>query len=218
MDKYGREGHRSRIRQNYFTNGVDGMSDVHIMELFLSLVVPRKDVKPIAYSLFNRFESLEKIFSASYKELVEVDGVGDNTAVVIMMYNDLIKRADKFEFLSMFKKENRLAYAKSYIFGKERYNVVFVGSQGEVVDNLHLDFYSGGVKESLVKRLVEYGCPAVFVMRSGSENILGSDVNFVSEIKIVLLAMGVVFLDYIAVGVDACVSINDTKHYKLLEK
>lgn len=193
------------------------MSDVHIMELFLSLVVPRKDVKPIAYSLFNRFESLEKIFSASYKELVEVDGVGDNTAVVIMMYNDLIKRADKFEFLSMFKKENRLAYAKSYIFGKERYNVVFVGSQGEVVDNLHLDFYSGSVKESLVKRLVEYGCPAVFVMRSGSENILGSDVNFVSEIKIVLLAMGVVFLDYIAVGVDACVSINDTKHYKLLE-
>lgn len=217
MDKYGREGHRSRIRQKYFTNGVDGMSDVHIMELFLSLVVPRKDVKPIAYSLFNRFESLEKIFSASYKELVEVDGVGDNTAVVIMMYNDLIKRADKFEFLSMFKKENRLAYAKSYIFGKERYNVVFVGSQGEVVDNLHLDFYSGSVKESLVKRLVEYGCPAVFVMRSGSENILGSDVNFVSEIKIVLLAMGVVFLDYIAVGVDACVSINDTKHYKLLE-
>lgn len=217
MDKYGREGHRSRIRQNYFTNGVDGMSDVHIMELFLSLVVPRKDVKPIAYSLFNRFESLEKIFSASYKELVEVDGVGDNTAVVIMMYNDLIKRADKFEFLSMFKKENRLAYARSYIFGKERYNVVFVGSQGEVVDNLHLDFYSGGVKESLVKRLVEYGCPAVFVMRSGSENILGSDVNFVSEIKILLLAMGVVFLDYIAVGVDACVSINDTKHYKLLE-
>lgn len=217
MDKYGREGHRSRIRQKYFTNGVDGMSDVHIMELFLSLVVPRKDVKPIAYSLFNRFESLEKIFSASYKELVEVDGVGDNTAVVIMMYNDLIKRADKFEFLSMFKKENRLAYARSYIFGKERYNVVFVGSQGEVVDNLHLDFYSGSVKESLVKRLVEYGCPAVFVMRSGSENILGSDVNFVSEIKIVLLAMGVVFLDYIAVGVDACVSINDTKHYKLLE-
>ena len=217
MDKYGREGHRSRIRQNYFTNGVDGMSDVHIMELFLSLVVPRKDVKPIAYSLFNRFESLEKIFSASYKELVEVDGVGDNTAVVIMMYNDLIKRADKFEFLSMFKKENRLAYARSYMFGKERYNVVFVGSQGEVVDNLHLDFYSGSVKESLVKRLVEYGCPAVFVMRSGSENILGSDVNFVSEIKIVLLAMGVVFLDYIAVGVDACVSINDTKHYKLLE-
>ena len=135
-----------------------------------------------------------------------------------MMYNDLIKRADKFEFLSMFKKENRLAYAKSYIFGKERYNVVFVGSQGEVVDNLHLDFYSGGVKESLVKRLVEYGCPAVFVMRSGSENILGSDVNFVSEIKIVLLAMGVVFLDYIVVGVDACVSINDTKHFKLLEK
>lgn len=217
MDKYGREGHRSRIRQNYFTNGVDGMSDVHIMELFLSLVVPRKDVKPIAYSLFNRFESIEKIFSASYKELVEVDGVGDNTAVVIMMYNDLIKRADKYEFLSMFKKENRLAYAKSYIFGKERYNVVFVGSQGEVVDNLHLDFYSGSVKESLVKRLVEYGCPAIFVMRSGSENILGSDVNFVSEIKIVLLAMGVVFLDYIAVGVDACVSINDTKHYKLLE-
>lgn len=217
MDKYGREGHRSRIRQNYFTNGVDGMSDVHIMELFLSLVVPRKDVKPIAYSLFNRFESLEKIFSASYKELVEVDGVGENTAVVIMMYNDLIKRADKFEFLSMFKKENRLAYARSYMFGKERYNVVFVGSQGEVVDNLHLDFYSGSVKESLVKRLVEYGCPAVFVMRSGSENILGSDVNFVSEIKILLLAMGVVFLDYIAVGVDACVSINDTKHYKLLE-
>ncbi|MDO4365006.1 MAG: helix-hairpin-helix domain-containing protein [Clostridia bacterium] len=217
MAKYGREGHRSRIRQSYFANGVDGMSDVHIMELFLSLVIPRKDVKPIAYSLFNRFDSLESIFGASYEELVEVDGVGDNTAVAIMMYNDLMKRADNSEISSMFEKENRLGFAKSYIFGREKYNVVFVGSQGEVVDNLHLDFYSGSVKESLVKRLVEYACPAVFVIRCGSKNILGDDVSFVSELKGVLLAMGVVFLDYIAVGIDGCVSINDTKHFKLLE-
>lgn len=42
MAKYGREGHRSRIRNAYITNGAETMSDVHIVELFLSLLIPRK--------------------------------------------------------------------------------------------------------------------------------------------------------------------------------
>ena len=46
---------------------------------------------------------------------------------------------------------------------------------------------------------------------------MGDDVNFISEFKFLVNPIGVNFIDYIAVGIDECVSINDTVHYKLLE-
>ena len=41
----GRDGHRDRIRNAYLNGEYDDAEDTKILELFLSLVVPRKDVK-----------------------------------------------------------------------------------------------------------------------------------------------------------------------------
>ena len=217
MAKYGREGHRRRIRQSYFQNGAENMSDVHIVELFLSLLIPRKDVKPIAYLLLNHFGKLEKIFSASYDELVSVDGIGDNTAVAIMLYNDLLKRTDLQTKDKFFQKNDRMAYAKTCLFGREKYNAVFVGADGEMLDNIQFDIFDAAVKCYILENTVKYKCPAIFVVRFGTQNIMGDDVAVVAELKTFLKTIGVAFLDYITAGIDACVSINDTKHYKLLE-
>lgn len=217
MAKYGREGHRSRIRQSYFQNGAENMSDVHIMELFLSLLIPRKDVKPIAYSLLNHFGKLEKIFSASYEELISVDGIGDNTAVAIMLYKDLMKRTDSQTQDNLFEKSSRMGYAKTCLFGSEKYNAVFVGADGELLDSIQFDTLDGTIKGYILEIAVKYNCPAVFVMRFGTQNIMGDDVAVVAEFKALLKTIGIAFLDYITVGIDGPASINDTKHFKLLE-
>ena len=72
----GRDGHRDRIRNAYLNGEYDDAEDTKILELFLSLVVPRKDVKYTVYALFERFEDLEGIFGADIEELVAVNGVG----------------------------------------------------------------------------------------------------------------------------------------------
>ncbi len=65
MNNISHNGHRERIRAQYIANGIDNMPDHNVLELLLSISIPRKDVKPIAYDLINRFGSLEKVFSAS---------------------------------------------------------------------------------------------------------------------------------------------------------
>ena len=52
-----RDGHRARMRAAYLQGGGDAMPDHQLLELLLSISIPRKDVKPIAYALINRFGS-----------------------------------------------------------------------------------------------------------------------------------------------------------------
>ena len=63
-----RDGHRARMRAAYLQGGGDAMPDHQLLELLLSISIPRKDVKPIAYALINRFGSLEQVY------LVTLDG------------------------------------------------------------------------------------------------------------------------------------------------
>lgn len=56
-----RDGHRARMRAAYLQGGGDAMPDHQLLELLLSISIPRKDVKPIAYALINRFGSLEQL-------------------------------------------------------------------------------------------------------------------------------------------------------------
>lgn len=218
VNKYGRDGHRSRIREAYLANGVDNMDDVHIVELFLSLIIPRKDVKPIAYSLFNRFGSIRKIFSADYEELVDVDGVGKSTAVSILMYNDLMKRVSTSASINLHDKDKRLDFAKNHSSDGEKYTVVFVSGDGDFMGSISFSCFDDKARSRVIESIVNYNSFALFVVRYGSENFFGDDVNFISEFKLLVHPLGVAFLDYIAVGAEKSISIDDTVHYKLIEK
>ena len=72
-----RDGHRARMRAAYLQGGGDAMPDHQLLELLLSISIPRKDVKPIAYALINRFGSLEQVFAAGAADLQQVPGVGE---------------------------------------------------------------------------------------------------------------------------------------------
>lgn len=80
------------MRKSYIDGGFDGMPDTNLLELYLSFIIPRRDVKPIAYELLNTFNSIDNVFSASIDELMQVDGIGKNTAIAMQMFSDVSKR------------------------------------------------------------------------------------------------------------------------------
>lgn len=90
-----RDGHRARMRAAYLEGGGDAMPDHQLLELLLTISIPRKDVKPIAYALINRFGSLEQVFAATAADLQQVPGVGPQTAVQILLVRDLNRRIHK---------------------------------------------------------------------------------------------------------------------------
>ena len=57
-------GHRERLRQRFRDAGTDALSDYELLELLLFRALPRRDVKPLAKSLLEKFGSFAEVIAA----------------------------------------------------------------------------------------------------------------------------------------------------------
>lgn len=64
--------HRTRLRERFLELGINGLKDYEIIELFLTFVMPQKDVKQEAKEVINRFGSVKGFFEADEKELAQI--------------------------------------------------------------------------------------------------------------------------------------------------
>ena len=85
------DGHRERLRLRFRNAGLDAFAPHEALELLLTYAIPRRDVKPIAYDLLNRFGSLHAVFQATADELQQVGGIGESAAVLISMITPLFR-------------------------------------------------------------------------------------------------------------------------------
>lgn len=86
------EGHRQRLRDRFNGSGLGAFEDHEILELLLTYAVPRKDVKPIAHALLERFGALSNVLDAPTAELTSVDGVGATGATLLHLMPALTRR------------------------------------------------------------------------------------------------------------------------------
>ncbi|MCS6996999.1 MAG: DNA repair protein RadC [Casimicrobiaceae bacterium] len=78
-------GHRRRLRERFMKNGLNGFADYEVVELLLTLAVPRSDVKQPAKALIARFGNLRGILDAPLEQLRAVDGIGEVTPVALQI-------------------------------------------------------------------------------------------------------------------------------------
>jgi DNA repair protein RadC len=70
-------GHRQRLREKFLDSGLAGFHDYEVIELLLTLAMPRKDCKEAAKAALKRFKTLQGVFEASSRELCEIKGIGE---------------------------------------------------------------------------------------------------------------------------------------------
>lgn len=76
-------GHRQRLRERFLKAGLDGLGEHEVVELLLTLAIPRSDVKQAAKRLIERFGSLRGILDAQVSELQMIDGIGSVTPIAL---------------------------------------------------------------------------------------------------------------------------------------
>jgi len=73
--------HRQRLRYRFLIGGAAALPDYELLELVLFRAIPRKDVKPLARALIDKFGDFNRVIAAPVTGLQKVIGVGD--AVVL---------------------------------------------------------------------------------------------------------------------------------------
>ena len=80
------ENHRARVRKRFEHEGLKTFADHNVLELLLFYSIPQKDTNDIAHRLLDEFGSLSAVFDAPKDVLMNVVGVGENTATLIKLF------------------------------------------------------------------------------------------------------------------------------------
>lgn len=78
-------GHRARLRQRLIDGGADALLDHELVEYLLALAIPRRDTKPLAKTLLNKFGGYGALLAAEPAALRRVEGLSDGAIGALMI-------------------------------------------------------------------------------------------------------------------------------------
>ncbi|MDD4556721.1 MAG: DNA repair protein RadC [Alphaproteobacteria bacterium] len=81
-------GHRQRLREKFLNGGGKSMPDYEFLELLLTIAIPRRDVKPLAKKLVNKYGSFAGVVNAPLEDLLAFEGVKENSATVLKLVKE----------------------------------------------------------------------------------------------------------------------------------
>ncbi|PHH97366.1 DNA repair protein RadC [Fusobacterium nucleatum] len=218
MNEKDSQGHRERIKEKFLKNGIDGFAEYEILELLLTYCIPRKDTKPIAKELLNKFKSLDNVFKADLDKLSAIDGLGKNTVTFLKLIGDLPsiiykdelknkKLVDK-ETLKISNKDVLLKYLRNKIGYEEieKFYVLYLSSSNEVIEFEEnsvgtLDRSSVYPRE-IYKKIINLNAKSVILAHNHpSDNITPSkcDIELTNEIAKGLKNFGALLIEHIII-------------------
>ena len=218
MNEKDSQGHRERIKEKFLKNGIDGFAEYEILELLLTYCIPRKDTKPIAKELLNKFKSLDNIFKADFDKLFAIDGLGKNSIAFLKLIGDLPsiiykdelknKKLVNKEILKISNKDILLNYLRNKIGyeEKEKFYVIYLSSSNEVIEFEEnsvgtLDRSSVYPRE-IYKKIINLNAKSIILAHNHpSDNITPSksDIELTNEIAKGLKNFGALLIEHIII-------------------
>ncbi len=218
MSEKDNQGHRERIKEKFLKNGIDGFAEYEILELLLTYCIPRKDTKPIAKELLNKFKSLDNIFKADFDKLFAIDGLGKNSIAFLKLIGDLPsiiykdelknKKLVNKEILKISNKDILLKYLRNKIGYEEieKFYVIYLSSSNEVIEFEEnstgtLDRSSVYPRE-IYKKVINLNAKSIILAHNHpSDNITPSksDIELTNEIAKGLKNFGALLIEHIII-------------------
>lgn len=216
------DGHRERVRRRFAENGLSGFADHEALELLLYYAIPRGDVNPLAHALMERFGSLSGVLSAPAELLVQVEGVGERTAMLLRLVPQIAQKArlaDLERELALNTRERVGAYLLE-LFSRERNEAVYqicLDGKGKLLACRRLGEGSASAVNLDVRKIVQnaivFSASSVILAHNHPSGIAlpsQDDFNTTECARAALRTVGVVLLDHIIVADGDFVSMADS--------
>ena len=205
-------GHRERLRSRYIQAGENGLPDYDMLELLLTYAIQRRDVKPIARRLMDRFHNLSGILDANLDDLCRIEGIGTNSALLITLIRNLCTRylENNLIGLDVIDSSEKLEdYARMRLsaFTDEAFMLIFLDVKNHVIDS---EIFTRGTYDTIIlqpKRIAEdavaHKAPKLIMVHnhpSGITDPSASDIDFTRKLEALLAPLDIRLLDHLVVS------------------
>lgn len=204
--------HRKRLRARFMQGGAVAVPDYEMLELILFRSIPRRDVKPLARELLEKFGDFNRVLSAPPERLAEVKGVGDAVITDLKVVEAAAHRMARAKVLQkhvISSWDAILDYCHTTMAHREteQFRVLYLDRKNVLIADEeqakgtvdHVPVYP----REVAKRALELNASALILVHnhpSGDPTPSQADIDMTQQIQQACTALGLTLHDHLIIG------------------
>ncbi len=211
--------HRSRLKAQFSSNGVDALTDIQKLELLLFYSIPQKDTNPIAHKLLDEFGSIKNVFAASQTDLMKVSGIKENSATLIKFVGSMLNycsRPDGEDMIDSTSKGKEFASKYFAHIEVEQFYVFCLTKSNKLKKSVLINTGTSGEVSVQIRNITEVAienkCDRIIVAHNhpcGKAIMSDQDCKFTYSLICSCILNNIDVLDHIIVGTDRTISLYE---------
>ncbi len=206
------DGHRGRLRDRFLERGLDGFTDVEVLELLLTFGTPRSDCKEPARQLLATFGTLAAVLEAPIRGLQEVQGVGPKNSFALHFVQSVARRYLRERLRGkryLHSSQEVTDYLQHAMRGlkKEVFTAIFLDSSHAIIESEIIAEGTLNVNtvypRELIAKAIEHHAAALIIAHnhpSGSLEPSPQDLHLTRTLYMICSWMQIQLLDHLIIG------------------
>jgi DNA repair protein RadC len=213
-------GHRRRLRERVIEAGAEALPDYELLEALLFAHDPRRDTKPLAKALIEKFGGFPEVLEADREALFDA-GVSLAGATALKLTREAAIRLARAQLRSgpvLGTSDALLDYCVANIAHSkvEEFHILFLDRKNVLIKHERqgkgtVDHTPVYIRE-VIKRTLELGASAIILVHnhpSGDPTPSGNDFAVTAQIVQAAKAIGIAVHDHLIIGRGAHISLRD---------
>ncbi|MEP2955095.1 MAG: DNA repair protein RadC [Sulfitobacter sp.] len=216
--------HRQRLRSRFVHGGAAAIPDYEMLELVLFRAIPRRDVKPLARELLDRFGDFNRVITAPATRLRDIKGVGEAVIVELKIVEAAAQRLARAKVLQrhiVSSWDALLDYCHTTMahLEMEQFRVLYLDRKNILIADEeqakgtvdHVPVYP----REVAKRALELNASAIILVHnhpSGDPSPSRSDIDMTRQVAAACDALGLTLHDHLIIGKSRELSFRSEGH------
>lgn len=192
--------------------GADPLPDYELLELVLFRAIPRRDVKPLANALMNRFGDFNRVITAPEARLRDIPGIGDAVIVELKILEAAAHRMARSKIMQQHVVSSwdaLLDYCHTVMAHREteQFRVLYLDRKNVIIADEeqakgtvdHVPVYP----REVAKRALELNASALILVHnhpSGDPTPSQADIDMTGQVLAACEALGMTLHDHLIIG------------------